>query len=150
VTFLTNFKVGTGLNVTVPVEAALVPLAVCGTVFAFRARAGWWAPAVCIAALLFTLGQSISLIASPRHSVPFLRAGSRPAWFELLSGSQLRAAIATARKCPSGVPYGGPPLIAFAADRPVPAGQPDQFITTHAAVLASVAKRLEHAGRACP
>ena len=47
ITFLTNFKTGTGLNVTVPVEASLVPLAVCGTVFALRwtrARAGRWRP----------------------------------------------------------------------------------------------------------
>ena len=36
VTFLSNFKLGTGLNITVPVEASLVPLAAIGT--ALRGR----------------------------------------------------------------------------------------------------------------
>jgi hypothetical protein len=52
VTFLTNVKQGTSLNVTVPVEAALVPLAACGVVWAVGGPAecsapyGWVLPAV--------------------------------------------------------------------------------------------------------
>lgn len=156
ITFLTNFKAGTGLNITVPVEATLVPLAAIGTVFAFRAararlrlpRSRWVAGA-CAAGLLFTLAQSASLIASPHNAVPFLRAGSRPAWGILMTGPQLRAAVAAARSCPAGVPYGGPPLIAFIAGREVPAGQPDQFITTRATVLRSVRDRLASVKRVC-
>jgi hypothetical protein len=149
ITFLTNFKAGTGVNIAVPVEAALVPLAACGTVFAFRAgrsrvRAtrSLWIAAACAAGLLFTLAQSASLIASPHNPVPFLRAGSRPAWEIVMTAPQLRTAVAAARACPAGVPYGGPPLVAFIAGREVPAGQPDQFIITHAVVLSSIRTRI--------
>ncbi len=150
VTFLTNFKEGTGLNITVPVEATLVPLAACGTAFAFRARPSWLSGLVCVAGLLFTLAQSISLIASPHHSAPFLRAGSRPAWAILMTGPEFRSAVARARTCPPGVPYSGPPLLAFVAGRPMPAGQPDQFIITHSRVLASFQRRLAATPRVCP
>ncbi len=150
VTLMTNFKQGTGLNITVPVEAALVPLAACGTVFAFRAARSPWVPIICCCALAFTLAQSISLIASPRHSVPFLRAGSRPAWGVAMTASQLRAAVATARTCPSGVPYSGPPLIAFVAGRQMPAGQPDQFIVPRASALASVRAKVAAVKHVCP
>ncbi len=150
VTFLTNFKVGTGLNITVPVEAALVPLAVSGTALALRFSRSRWLVAICGVALLFTLAQSASLMLDPEHSVPFLRAGSRPAWFVLDTGPQFRAAVASARRCPAGVPYSGDPLLAFAAGRAMPAGQPDQFIISHSHVLASFAARLAAVKRLCP
>lgn len=156
ITFLTNFKQGTGLNITVPVEAALVPLAASGAVFALRdarsssptRRARLFAGA-CALGIVFTLGQSISLMASPHNPVPFLRAGSAPAWEILMTGPQLRAAVASARACPPGEPYGGPPLIAFMAGRSVPAGQPDQFITTRAATLTSVRARIAAVKHVC-
>jgi len=150
VTFLTNFKQGTGLNIAVPVEAALVPLAACGTVFAFRSARSRWLPITCVAGLVFTLAQSISLIAAPRHSEPFLRAGSRSAWYIQMTASQLRAAVATARRCPPGVPYSGPPLIAFIARRPVPAGQPDAFIIVRARSLASFRAKRDAVKHVCP
>jgi hypothetical protein len=149
VTFLTNFKEGTGLNIAVPVEAALVPLAVSGTVLALHAGARRMAVA-CVCALLFTLAQGISLMASPERSLPFLRAGSKPAWAVLMTGPRLQAAVAAARRCPPGVPYSGPPLIAFAADRPMPAGQADQFIVTRAGTLSSFRSRLQTVQRVCP
>jgi hypothetical protein len=149
VTFLTNFKEGTGLNIAVPVEAALVPLAASGTVFALRAGSRRLTVA-CACALLFTLAQSISLMASPHHSLPFLRAGSKPAWAVLLTGPRLRSAVAAARACPPGVPYSGPPLIAFAAGRPMPGGQADRFIITRAATLSSFRDRLAAVSRLCP
>jgi hypothetical protein len=150
ITFLTNFKVGTGLNVTVPVEAALVPLAVCGTAFALRSRGSRLLAGVCILAWLFTLGQSASLIASPHGEGIFLRAGSAPAWEVLMRRSQFDRAVARARACPPGVPYDGPPLIAFAAGRTLPAGQPDQFIVTHARALHAVLARVDAVRRVCP
>jgi hypothetical protein len=159
VTFLTNFKQGTGLNVTVTVEASLVPLAACGTVFAVRAsanragragRAGRadrasgsrWLAAACSLAVVFTLAQSISLIASPNNPVPFLRAGSRPAWEILMTGPQLRAAVKAARSCPPGAPYGGPPLIALMAGRSLPDDQPDQFLPAHSSTLSAIQAKI--------
>lgn len=150
VTFLTNFKEGTGLNITVPVEAALVPLAVSGTVFALRSRQAWLLGGVCAAAWLFTLAQSVSLVASPRHAEPFLRAGSGNAWYELMGSSELRAAVAAARRCPDDVPYSGPPLVAFAAGRPMPAGQPDTFIIGHAPTLNAFLVRVNAVTKRCP
>jgi hypothetical protein len=148
VTFLTNFKQGTGLNITVPVEASLVPLAACGTVFAFRAARSAPSPhrrltaAACSVAAAFTLAQSVSLIASPHNPVPFLRAFSAPAWEITMTAPQLRVAVAVARACPRGAPYGGPPLIALIAGRSPPDDQPDQFLTLNSSTLAAVGARI--------
>lgn len=148
-TFLSNFKQGTGLNVTVPVEASLVPLAVAGTVFAVRA-APRWLPAVCVAALAFTLAQSISLITAPHNPVPWLRAFSAPAWEIVLTGPQFEHTVAAARACPPGDPYGGPPLVALDADRSLPAGQPDEFLPSHSQTLADVNAQIAAARNVCP
>ncbi len=165
VTFVTNVKVGTGLNVTVPVEASLVPLAMCGMAFARRAARGSAAvvgasgarrpgPAatavVCALALAFTLAQSASLIAAPHHPVPFLRPFSAPAWTVVLDRTQLRRAVAAARACPAGEAYGGSPLVAMVAHRALPDGQPDQFLPAHAAVLAPIERRITAVTRVCP
>jgi hypothetical protein len=150
VTFLTNFKEGTGLNITVPVEASLVPLAACGCAFAARQRSSRLAAVACAIAVAFTVAQSASLIIAPRHSVPFLRAFSRPAWAILMTRGQLLAAVAKARACPPGVPYSGPPLLALAARRPMPAGQPDQFIITHSRELAAFAAQIAAVPKVCP
>ena len=156
ITLLTNVKQGTSLDVTVPVEASLVPLAVCGTVFALRAArrrpvAGTRvAAAACVVALLFTLAQTVSLFASPSHPVPFLRAFSAPAWGTLLSAAQFDAAVRAARACPPGQAYGGPPLVAFAAGRSVPDDQPDQFLTSHSSTLAAVRARISAVAPVCP
>jgi hypothetical protein len=137
--FVTNVKAGTGLNITVPVEAALVPLAVCGAVLALRTRGV--ATALVMAALAFVAAQSVSLVASPHHPQPFLRLGSKPAWGVVMTASELRRAVAQARTCPPGAAFGGAPLIAFLAGRHPPADQPDQFIISHARTLKGV--RLE-------
>jgi hypothetical protein len=154
VTFLTNFKEGTGLNITVPVEASLVPLAAIGTVFAFRtARSGertGWLPALCGAALLFTLAQGMSLIASPTDPVPFLRAFSAPAWEITLTAPQFEGAVRDARACPSGEVLGGPPLVALAAGRSLPAGQPDEFLPGHSSTLAAVNAQIAAVKPVCP
>jgi hypothetical protein len=154
ITFLTNFKVGTGLNVTVPVEASLVPLAAIGTVFAFRAvherrpRAPLIA-AACALGAAFTLAQSVSLIASPHNPIPFLRAFSAPAWEIAMTSRQLEAAVAAARACPPGASYAGAPLIGMIAGRSPPAGQPDGFLTAHSSTLAPVAAQIRAAGDVC-
>jgi hypothetical protein len=134
--FFTNVKTGTGLNITVPVEAALVPLAACGAVLALRTRG---LPTVLVVvALAFVAAQSASLLASPRHPQPFLRLGSKPAWGVVMTASEVRRAVAQARACPPGAAFGGAPLIAFLADRHPPADQPDQFIIAHARTLKRV------------
>jgi hypothetical protein len=151
ISFLTNVKVGTGLNVTVPVEAALLQLAMTGAVFSVRAtrehratfktRDGPWREVLAVASvagLVFVAAQSASLMISPTDAQPFLRAGSRPAWYELMNAEQTRAAVAHARRCPPGVPYAGPPLIAYLARRSMPDDQPDQFLT-QSSTLSSVA-----------
>jgi hypothetical protein len=156
VTFLTNFKEGTGLNITVPVEASLVPLAACGTVFAFRAArdrarpAPRWLPAACVVALAFTLAQTVSLITTPHKPIPFLRAFSAPAWGITYTAPQYDASVRAARACPPGEAYGGPPLVALDAGRTPPAGQPDEFLPTHSATLAAVAAQIAAAGPVCP
>jgi hypothetical protein len=170
VTFLSNFKVGTGLNITVPVESSLVPLAVCGAVFAVRGagaqRTSWsapraalhtvashrrrWLAALCTLALVFTVAQSVSLIAAPHNPIPFLRAFSAPAWEILLTGPQLRQAVAAARACPPGEAYGGSPLVAFMAGRRLPADQPDQFLPSHSSTLAAVQAQIAAVRPLCP
>jgi hypothetical protein len=160
VTFLSNFKEGTGLNITVPVEASLVPLAATGTVPAFRAARtrsrlvgaprGRWIAAGCALALAFTLAQSVSLIASPQNPIPFLRAFSAPAWEMILTGPQFEQAVVTARACPPGEAYGGPPLVALAAGRTLPAGQPDEFLPSHSPTLATVKSEIAAVKPVCP
>lgn len=163
-TFLTNFKVGTGLNVTVPVEASLVALAAIGTVFGFRAareyerervgvplwrRRGPLLATACTAGAVFSLAQSISLIASPHNPIPFLRAFSAPAWEITMTSRQLEAAVAAAHACPPGAPYGSAPLIAMIAKRLPPAGQPDGFLPLHSSTLAAVAAQIRAARGVC-
>ncbi|MGB9183011.1 MAG: hypothetical protein WCB67_03025 [Solirubrobacteraceae bacterium] len=158
VTFLTNFKVGTGLNVTVPVEASLVPLAAIGTVFSFRAAReatptrlarGPVLAGLCAAGAAFTLAQSVSLIASPHNPIPFLRAFSAPAWEITMTSRQLEASVAAARACPPGAPYGSAPLIAMIAKRLPPAGQPDGFLPLHSSTLAAVAAQIRAVRGVC-
>jgi hypothetical protein len=140
----------------VPVEAALVPLAVCGTVFAVRAarerREGAmpWAPIACAVALVFTAVQTISLFASPEKPIPFLRAFSAPAWGVTLTAPQFDATVRAARACPPGQAYGGFPLVALSAGRMLPAGQPDQFLPTHSSTLAAVAAQIAATQPVCP
>jgi len=145
---LSDIKNGTGLNVTVPVEAVLVPGAVSGLVLAVRAGtrgSGRYrrTAALAVAAAVFTLAQSISLMVSPTDPKPFLRIGSsRVGWAVLMTPSQFHRAVEAANACPAGSVYGGPPLIAFAAGRRVPDDQPDGLLTT-APVLRAVRERID-------
>ena len=136
-TVVTNYKDGTGLNVLVPVEYALVPLALAGAVFVPRRWFG-------IAALVFVLAQSASLLLSPNTNTPFLYPSSeRGAWGRAGSEADVEREVAKAEACPPGVAYGGPPFLAFLADRPMPDDQPDQFLPSRSSHLADVQKRMD-------
>jgi hypothetical protein len=143
-TLVTNTKDGTGQNVLVPVEAALLPLTLAG--------AAWLERRVLAGLLLaFTFVQSASLIVSPRTETPFLYPTSeRGAWGRAGSASDVRQEVAKAATCPPGVAYSGPPFLAFLADRPMPDAQPDQFLPLHSTHLAGVAARIAAAQPRCP
>ena len=71
-TLVTVAKEGTSLNVLVPVEAVLLPLALSGAVLLLRAGAPLAAKAGAVAALAFTLAQSASLLVSTPTAPPFV------------------------------------------------------------------------------
>jgi hypothetical protein len=136
-TLITNTKDGTGLNVIVPIEAALVPIALAAV--AVRSLR-----AVGVVALLFTLAQSVSLVASPNTATPFLYPTSeRGAWGRAGDEAQVKAELARAEACPAGVAFSGPPFLAFLADRPMPDDQPDQFLPSRSTRLADVQKQMD-------
>lgn len=145
-TLLSVIKNGTSLNVVVPVEALLVPLAVTGAVSAWRRRpsmVGQLRAGAAGLALLFTLVQGVSLMVAPRDPQPFLRLGaSHPGWTVLLTRRQFEAAVRRAESCPPAAAYAGEGLVAFAAGRGAPADQPDPFITTVPA-LRGVRRRMQ-------
>ncbi|MEA2372832.1 MAG: hypothetical protein QOH12_3226 [Solirubrobacteraceae bacterium] len=141
ITFATNLKEGTSLNIAVPIEAVLLPLALTGAALAASegARLGNRRLVIALAGLVLTLVQTGSLLISPTHPVPFLRPGSRPAWAVTETAAQLRVSVAGARACRGGLAFGGPPLIAMLAGRRMPDDQPDQFITRSPALRAVAA-----------
>jgi len=130
-TFATNFKEGTSLNIVVPIEAVLLPLALTGAALAASegVRLGNRRLVGLLTGLVLTVVQSGSLLTSPTHPSPFLRPGSRPAWAVTETAAQLRSTVAAARACRPGLAFGGPPLVAMLAGRRMPDDQPDQFIT---------------------
>ena len=106
-TLITNTKDGTGLNVLVPIEYALVPLALAGAVVVGTRWLG-------IAVLAFVLAQSASLLVSPVTNTPFLYPTSeRGAWGRAGSEAEVRREVAKAEACPPGVAFSGPPFLAF-------------------------------------
>jgi hypothetical protein len=136
-TLITNSKDGTGLNVIVPIEAALVPLALSAIVVS---SLRWVAPV----ALAFTLAQSLSLVLQPTTASPFLYPTSeRGAWGRDSDTGEVEAAVAKAEACPPGVVYAGPPFIALLAHRAMPDDQPDQFLPSRSTHLADVQKRMD-------
>ncbi|WP_028062657.1 hypothetical protein [Solirubrobacter soli] len=136
-TLITNTKDGTGLNVIVPIEAALVPIALSAVALT---NLRWVVPV----ALAFTLVQSLSLVLQPRTATPFIYPTSqRGAWGRDSDTAQVKAAVAKAVACPPGVVYSGPPFIAFLADRKMPDDQPDQFLPSRSTRLADVQKAMD-------
>ncbi|MFL5828128.1 MAG: hypothetical protein ACJ76V_16535 [Thermoleophilaceae bacterium] len=154
-TLITNTKQGTGLNILVPIEAALVPLAVAGATWslaAVRVRAVRARPALVASALGLALvsAQGLSLLASPTDAKPFLRPGSRPAWEQALSKREVDGEVSRAKACNSKLAYPGPPFIAFLAHRRMPDDQPDQFITEKASRYRDVLARMRSDKPFCP
>ena len=67
-----------------------------------------------------------------------------------MSATEFEQFAAAARTCPPGEAYGGPPLIAFAAGRTLPADQPDEFLPSHSSTLAAVNAQIAAARPVCP
>jgi len=149
---VTIVKPGTGLNVLVPSEPLLAVLAVAGVVWALRVPTLRVRAAIVAAALgLLALAQSASLLADPANPRPFHRPlSSTPGWKAGATRDETRRLVAVAKACPPGAAYTGPPLVAFIADRRVPADQPDAFIVSRAAMHAAVLQRLLADAPRCP
>jgi hypothetical protein len=140
---LTIVKPGTGLNVVVPSEPLLATLAVAGVVWALRTPLRSRAAIAAGALGLLLLAQSASLLLDPNNPRPFHRPlSASPGWKVGHDRAEMRRLVAEAKRCPPGAVYTGPPLVAFLANRRVPADQPDAFIVSHAAMHSDVLKRL--------
>lgn len=141
-TLVSLIKQGTALNVLVPVEAALVPLALT----AVAARP------VLTAGIAFVLIQTIALVAAPtRTAVPFIYPGSdRGAWGRNLTETQVRAKARAARDCPAGVASPEVPFVAFVAERPPPGGQPDAFLVPESKTLERELALIQADAARCP
>lgn len=138
-TVLTNVKSGTGLNILVPLEASLVPLALtCCALAPGRARlASIAGPVVCLV-------MTVSLMTTPRTAFPFIYPTSqRNAWGRAVSNDGVHAIVAQIAACPRDKVYTGPPFFAYLAHRPMPDDQPDQFLTTRSSTLRVVAARMD-------
>ena len=153
--FATLVKDGSYLNFLTVVELPAVVLAVAGLRWAFAD----WARGVgsgagvgigALACVALVAAQSVALLVSPDRPLVFVRPLSAPAHGRLLSDTQVRDAVAAARGCPDGVAYSGEPYLAFVARRPMPGGQPDQFIVSEAAVHAARRRAVAAVQPRCP
>src|SRR5204862_7844286 len=110
-TLATNVKQGTGLNILVPIEAVLLPVALAGAVLALRSRETFLAVLGVVPGLAFTFVQSAALLLSPARTVTlFIYPGSTPgAWGRLATDAQVEREAAAARRCPAGSVYSGVP-----------------------------------------
>jgi hypothetical protein len=152
----TVFKDGTSLNLIAVIEPAAVAVAAGATValvsgagFGSR-RASCTALAAIAVCGALALVQSASLVLSPEDPGVFARPLSDLAYERELSDAEVDAAVRRARGCPPGVPYSGPPYLAFVAERPVPGGQPDAFILGRAEVHADERATAAADGPGCP
>lgn len=140
-TFASVLKKGTDLNILVPIELSLLPVAAVGWWSAWgagRARAATITIRATVVALVgLTVVQGPSLAVAPVREALFRRPGGGNvsgfqrrtfAWGRYLGSGQVGAIVARARTCPAGEPWGGAPFFAFLADRRMPAGQPDLYI----------------------
>ena len=136
-TVLTNYKDGTGLNVLVPVEYALVPLALAGAVFVPNRWFG-------VAALVFVLAQSASLVVSPNTNTPFLYPTSeRGAWGRAGSEADVEREVAKAGRARQASPTAARRSSPSSPERPMPDDQPDQFLPSRSSRLADVQRRMD-------
>ena len=76
---------------------------------------------------------------TPRTNTPFLYPTSeRGAWGLAGSEADVEREMARAGRARPASPIGGPPYLAFLAERPMPDGQPDQFLPSRSSHLADV------------
>jgi hypothetical protein len=147
---VTIVKPGTGLNVVVPCEPLLAVLAVAGVVWALQTPMRVRAAVAAGALGLLMLAQSASLLVDPANPRPFNRPGSSTGgWKAGYTREQVDRMVARARRCPPASVYAGPQLVAFIANRRVPADQPDVFIISRAAMHAGALKRFNADGPRC-
>ena len=145
---LTLVKRGSYLDVLVVAEPPLLALAACGAVWVWESVAERWL-VVLLGALL--AAQSISLLVAPGNPVIARRPLAKQFGLNYTrSPAYVTQAVALARKCPPGVPYSGPPYIAFLADRPMPGDQPDLFMLEYAPLDAAFARRAAADAVRCP
>lgn len=151
-TLPTMIKNGTGINVAVPIEAALVVLAVPGLVWSFSAapRPRRLVQGVIALGLVLVLAQTVSLFAEPDDPRPFTRPDAFDSPGTGQQSEEVRAEVARARRCPAGVAYSGVPYMAFIAERRMPAGQPDGFLTTMSSRLEKVLADVNADQPRCP
>ena len=155
-TLATNIKVGTGLNILVPIEAVLLPLTLSGIVVTGRAVRTQEVKsdrrvAVMYGAVLLLLAQSASVLLDPRGERPFLYPTSTPgSWGRQLSSEAVKEQVARAESCPPALAYSGPPYVAFLAHRRMPHDQPDQFLIEHSERLAEARAGIQADARRCP
>lgn len=151
-TLVTMIKNGTGINTVVPVEAALVVLAVPGAAWAFTAlpRSRRLVQGAIVLGLALLFAQTVSLFAEPEDPRPFTRPDAFDAPGTGLQTPEVRAQVAAARSCPEGVAYSGVPFLAYVAERRMPGGQPDGFLTTMSPRLNDVLVKVAADQPRCP
>ena len=151
ITLLSMAKNGTGINVVVPVEAALVILAVSGVVWVLEAgRERRTLAAFAIAGTVLLAAQTASLFIEPADPRPFTRPDASGGFGPTLETSQVEAQVAQARRCDPAVAFSGPPYLAFVAGRRMPGGQPDGFLTAESSRLGDVRARVASDLPVCP
>jgi hypothetical protein len=152
----TYYKQGTVHQVLLVLEAPACALAASGALWfgrdlRLRARIPLRARmlAVTVVGCVALVGaQSVSFLISPTNPALFPRpSGPELGW--LLDDGEVDAAVAEARRCAPGVPYSGPPYLAFVAQQEMPGDQADRFI-----ISSEVNARFARAARAervrCP
>lgn len=142
-------KEGTSLSVLSAVEPVLLPLAVIGGWLALQRRERRFAVTVCVA-VVFTVAQSVALLASPRTGGQLFARPGAVAWGVSLTGAETDNLVAAARRCPPGTAFNGATSVAFRAKRRLPGSQPDIFLPSRAERLADVQRAVTADVPRCP
>ena len=148
----TVLKFGSSLTVMVVIEPLVLCLAACGVALALdhdhRERVRGLLIAAAAAAVLGA-GQIGSLLVSPGDPAVFTRPFAESGPERLLSSAEVDREVARLRACAQDAAFGGPPFLAFRADRRIAGAQPDQFLIRHAPVLASFRRAADSETRLC-
>jgi len=145
-------KDGSYVNVVVPVEPPLVALGAAGVAWLWtgpgpaRARGR----VVALAAVALAGAQTASLLAAPDDPAVFRHPWAGDYYARIAAPGEVDARAARARRCEPGVPFSGPPFIAFVAGRSMPGNQGDPFIINRADILASQLEAARRDRPRCP